>query len=123
MWSAIELNVAIICACMPAFKTFLSWASPGIMGSEAQSTQYIKQGAGYDSGTGGSGSKSRRPYGHNTSSAIIDTQISHTNGSEEYIMNELEAEAGIVKSTAVKVEEKAVLEGQGGDTPGGQGKW
>lgn len=38
--SAVELDMAIICACMPAFRQFLGWLAPGIIGSAIKKGKY-----------------------------------------------------------------------------------
>lgn len=99
-WSAVELNVAIICACTPAFKQFLSWVAPGIMGtSMKQSAYYGSDGLRYNTndGTGGVAAGSRKSHlgglGRTTGAGATCTiTATHNNDSEEYIMHDLAGE-------------------------------
>jgi hypothetical protein len=54
-WSNIEINVAIICSCMPALRVILVRMFPKIMGSTRESNQnYAKYGS-HSRGMGASG--------------------------------------------------------------------
>lgn len=39
-WSAIELNIGILCACLPTLRPLLKKVAPGLMGSTEHSNQY-----------------------------------------------------------------------------------
>lgn len=52
IWSSLECNIAIICACVPALKGLASLIFPGLMGAKTQSSSLP--------GSGGSGTNSSR---------------------------------------------------------------
>ncbi|KAF2750589.1 hypothetical protein M011DRAFT_516936 [Sporormia fimetaria CBS 119925] len=69
-WSTIEVNVGIICACMPTIRVILVRLFPKILGSTQNNTnQYL-----HKYGTGGPGRESKGPMskgGFNNNQAII----------------------------------------------------
>lgn len=101
---------------MPAFKQFLSWVAPGIMGTTVKNT------VSYESGGGGTrakygGMNSHGSRGIKTTHGTSATTVActhHEGGSEEYIMNDLEAgrqsvpRMGISKKMEVTVESEEV---------------
>lgn len=100
-----EFNTGIIIASMPSMILFARWirgpkSTDGTSGNSAGKNGTI--------GSGGGGSSGNRKYGHNKAAAEISTRISHSHGSEEYIMREM---GGIVKSTELVVVETAPSQG------------
>lgn len=102
-----EFNTGIIIACMPSMMLFARWIrgpkpTDGTSGNSASKNGTI------GSGGGGSSARPNRKYGHNKAAAEISTRISHSRGSEEYIMREM---GGIVKSTELVVVETTPSQG------------
>lgn len=106
---------------MPAFKQFLSWVAPGVMGSTMKRSQYYGPGGGsgglkYHDGTNGRKSinglkPTRSAHGPNTTTITA----THDGDSEEYIMNDLDggsggsgSNMGINKTIEVTVESEEV---------------
>lgn len=74
-WSIIELNVSIICACMPAARQFLRQHFPAVLGStydasKGPSNGYIKH---YDQSVRPTGMQSSYVHSSNTSNQIVKT--------------------------------------------------
>ncbi|KAH0604658.1 uncharacterized protein H6S33_006326 [Morchella sextelata] len=99
-WSAVELNVAIICACTPAFKQFLTWVAPGILGTSIKKSAYYGSGGlryHTNDGTGGVAVGTRKSHlgglGRTAGAGATCTiTATHNNDSEEYIMHDLAGE-------------------------------
>jgi hypothetical protein len=78
-WSNIEINVGIICACMPSLRIILVRMFPTILGSTKQTTQnYAKYGSRSGIGGGGGSSAVRSGFGKNGGSSKDPHTITYT---------------------------------------------
>ncbi|KAL0636472.1 hypothetical protein Q9L58_004522 [Maublancomyces gigas] len=127
-WSAVELNVAIICACMPGFKQFLSWLAPGLLGSTPKQTGYYESGSNGKYGGGSGGSRGIKSV-HMSNNATVVACTHHEGGSEEYIMKDLEGGRpggpiiGINKRVEVMVESEEIKDNTSQTTSDRRKNW
>ncbi|PKY03164.1 putative integral membrane protein [Aspergillus campestris IBT 28561] len=83
-WSAVECNVAIICACLPATKAFISRLVPRFFSTGGNTYKYQSRSKYID--THGGGGRSHNPHVSN-----VQTSIAAYNNRPEYHMSTLKS--------------------------------
>lgn len=112
LWVLVEMNAAIIVACMPSMLLFIKWVrgdmtEPKSTGAGSGRTRGLNATIGSGGAAGGN---SARKHSHSKAQSDMHT---HRLGSEEYIMQEI---GGMVKSTEMMVVEMGMPPGsRGGD--------
>lgn len=107
----IEINIAIVVACMPSMVLFTKWVRGDMTEAKSTSTGSARSRGINPPTIGGGGGSNPRKYSHNTVSTEISTR---GNGSEEYIMQGIGG--GMVKSTEMMVVEMGIPpRSRGGD--------
>lgn len=102
LWTMIEENVAIICACLPMCRMLLAWVFPSVFDvSKASSSSSSSSPSSY-----GSGASRPKPYewqpfsGSPKSEGFTHSTVQRGEGtSEEYILDSLHGDAALGKPT------------------------
>lgn len=96
LWTMIEQNVAIICACMPMCRLPLAFLFPTIFGNHSRSQSNYQYGSNDGrSNTNGSQHSRWQPYGGPSKTGGVTHSIVHHSDetSEEYILSSVKIEA------------------------------
>lgn len=111
-WSAIEVNVGIICACLPTIRVILVRFFPSIMGTTKNSSQAYHSKYGYGNGSRGmgntGGSRLGRMSGKGGVNEITYTktfEVQHTDSDEVELMqvDEFGKKSSNIKSSSTSV--------------------